>query len=179
MQTAQSENNPISGAVFGTAGFFAGFLGSVNQEIIQYVLLAFQWAFTNILEISMLLTGLMGPFAVAGSLLPFEAKPLFAWLTGFFSLGMAQVSYNIIVGLAGVVVVNADVTDTLGCLVIIGLLAPALALAIADGKEFNRFIVLVPASLASCLHSAGKSPPDCSRPNSPHPWHQYLLPNTA
>ncbi|NEP19884.1 MAG: hypothetical protein F6J97_23850 [Leptolyngbya sp. SIO4C1] len=50
----------------------------------KYVLLTLQWAFTNILEISILLTGLMGPFAVAGSLLRFEAKPLFAWLTGFF-----------------------------------------------------------------------------------------------
>lgn len=60
VQTAQSENNPISGAVFSTAEFFAGFLGSVSQEIIQYVLLAFQWAFTYILEISMLFIGLMG-----------------------------------------------------------------------------------------------------------------------
>lgn len=127
VQTAQFENNPISRAVFGTAGFFAGFLGSVNQEIIQYVLLTFQRAFTNILEISLLLLGLMRPFAVAGSLLPLEAKPLSAWLTGFFSLGMAQVSYKIIVGLAGVVVVNADVTDILGFLVIIGLLALAIA----------------------------------------------------
>jgi hypothetical protein len=160
VQTAQSENNPISGAVFGTAGFFAGFLGSVNQEIIQYVLLAFQWAFTNILEISMLLTGLMGPFAVAGSLLPFEAKPLFAWLTGFFSLGMAQVSYNIIVGLAGVVVVNADVTDTLGFLVIIGLLAPALALAIAAGGGLAVFNIITSGSarMVTMLGSYAVSP---------------------
>jgi hypothetical protein len=160
VQTAQSENNPISGAVFGTAGFFAGFLGSVNQEIIQYVLLAFQWAFTNILEISMLLTGLMGPFAVAGSLLPFEAKPLFAWLTGFFSLGMAQVSYNIIVGLAGVVVVNADVTDTLGFLVIISLLAPALALAIAAGGGLAVFNIITSGSarMVSTLGSYAVSP---------------------
>ena len=141
MQTAQSENNPISGAVFGTAGFFAGFLGSVNQEIIQYVLLAFQWAFTNILEISMLLTGLMGPFAVAGSLLPFEAKPLFAWLTGFFSLGMAKFSYSVIVGLAATVVVTAEVQtqSDFVFLLLISVLAPVLALSIAGGAGMAVF----------------------------------------
>lgn len=133
--------NPVDSLLFGGGGFAAGFLGAISQSIVQVVLLAFQWAFANILEIAMLLTGLMGPIAVAGSLL-YDGKSLWAWLTGFFSLGMAQVCYNIIVGVAAVVVVNAEVTDTMGFLVIIAILAPALALALAAGGGMAVFHIV-------------------------------------
>lgn len=129
------------GLLFGGASYAAGFLGAISQSLVQVVLLAFQWAFANILEIAMLLTGLMGPIAVAGAFL-YDGKSMWAWLTGFFSLGMAQVCYNIIVGVAAVVVVNAEVTDTMGFLVIIALLAPALALALAAGGGMAVFHVI-------------------------------------
>lgn len=124
------------------AGFFGGYLNATIQSIVQTILLAFQWAFANVLQISMLLTGLMGPLAVAGSLLPFGPKSLYTWIIGFFSLGMAQISYNIIVGLCAVVIVNADITDVNGFLVIVGLLGPALALAIATGGGISVFNVI-------------------------------------
>jgi hypothetical protein len=122
------------GALDGDAGATIrdGMVGALAQSLVQSVLLAFQWAFANILEIAMLLTGLIGPIAVAGALM-FDGKSLWSWLTGFFAIGMAQVCYNIIVGVAAVVVVNADITDTLGFLIVISLLAPALALGIASG----------------------------------------------
>lgn len=123
------------------AGFLGGFLGSASEDLIQLVLTAFQWGFTNILEIALLLTGLFAPFAVAGAFM-FDGKSLWAWLTGFFALGMAKVSYNIIVGLAAVVVVNAETTDTLGFLVIMAILAPALALALAAGAGMSVFHVI-------------------------------------
>jgi hypothetical protein len=59
------------------------------------MLLAFQWAFPHSVNLPAAHRA-DGPFAVAGSLLSFEAKPLSVWLTGFFSLGMVLVSYNII-----------------------------------------------------------------------------------
>lgn len=137
-----AQGNPLSAASAGVAGFFGGYLNSTVQSVVQTILLAFQWAFANILQISMLLTGLMGPLAVAGSLLPFGTKSLYTWVIGFFSLGMAQISYNIIVGLCAVVIVNADITDVNGFLVIVGLLGPALALAIATGGGISVFNVI-------------------------------------
>lgn len=138
-----------SAGSYGAAGFFGGYFNAVVQSLVQTLLLAFQWAFANILEISMLLTALMGPIAVAGSLLPFGTKSIFAWLIGFFSLGMAQISYNIIVGLCAEVIVKSDITDVNGFLVIVGLLAPALALAIAAGGGMSVFNIISSSSASA------------------------------
>ncbi len=99
----------------------------------------------------------MGPIAVAGALM-YEGKSLWAWLTGFFAIGMAQVSYNIIVGLAAVVVVNANVTDTLGFLVVIAILAPALALALASGGGMVVFNIINAGSAGIAATLASGSP---------------------
>lgn len=147
---------PSAGA-FGILGFAGGMMGAISESLVKTVLLAMQWAFANILEIAMLLSGLMGPFAIAGAI-AFDGKSLWAWLTGFFALGMAQISYNIIVGLAAVVVVNADVTDTLGFLVIIAVLAPALALALAAGGGMAVFHVVSSGVAGFATTLAGSSP---------------------
>jgi hypothetical protein len=135
----------------------AGFAGSAFQDLASGLLLGFGWAFTNILELALLLNALIGPLAVAGSL-ALEYKPFLAWLTGFFSLGLAQVSYNIIVGLAAWVVVNAEVTDTTGFLVILGLLAPALALALAAGGGMTTFNVISSGSTGVMAILTGYAP---------------------
>lgn len=144
--TAANQEAAAGGGVLNDGGNpifagLAGFAGSAFQDLASGLLLGFGWAFTNILELALLLNALIGPLAVAGSL-ALEYKPFLAWLTGFFSLGLAQVSYNIIVGLAAWVVVNAEVTDTTGFLVILGLLAPALALALAAGGGMTTFNVI-------------------------------------
>ncbi|MEM6835483.1 MAG: hypothetical protein AAF609_01390 [Cyanobacteria bacterium P01_C01_bin.120] len=127
-------------------GFFGGFVGSQTRAIIHAFLMAFQWGFVNLIQISMLLTGLMGPIALAASLLPFGGKPIFAWLTGFFSLGFVQIMYNIIVGFAAVVIMNADTFDTNGFLVVISLLAPALAIGLASGGGLAIFNIMLSGS---------------------------------
>ena len=108
--------------------------------------MSWQWAFVNLIQISLLLTGLMGPIAVAASLLPFGGKPIFAWLTGFLSLGFAQICYNIIVGLAAVVILNANIYDTNGFLVLSAILAPALALALSAGGGLAIFNIMLSGS---------------------------------
>jgi hypothetical protein len=135
----------------------AGFAGSAFQDLASGLLLGFGWAFTNILELALLLNALIGPIAVAGSL-ALEYKPFLAWLTGFFSLGLAQVSYNIIVGLAAWVVVNAEVTDTTGFLVILGVLAPALALALAAGGGMTTFNVISSGATGAAAILTGYTP---------------------
>ena len=114
---------------------------TANQALALKFLKGWQWAFSSILELAMLLTGLMGPIAVAGSAVPLQARPLWAWLTGFFSLGMAKFSYNIIIGLAAMVLVTAEAQSQsdFGFLLLIGVLAPILALAIAGGAGMAVF----------------------------------------
>jgi len=132
-----NSTDPTAGGV--TAGNpLAGFLGSAFQDLASGLLLAFGWAFSNTLELALLLNALIGPIAVAGSL-ALDYKPFLAWLTGFFSLGLAMISYNIITGLAAWVVVTAGISDMMGFLVILGLLAPALALALAAGGGITTF----------------------------------------
>ena len=116
-------------------------LQTTTQAISQQFLKGWQWAFANILELSMLLTGLIGPIAVAGSIIPLQGRPLWAWLVGFFSLGLAKFSYNILVGLAATVVVAADAQtqNDFGFLLLISVLAPVLALAIAGGAGMAVF----------------------------------------
>lgn len=151
---ADSSVNPL-------AGFFGGFFGTQFRALIYTFLLAFQWAFVNLIQISMLLTGLMGPIAVAASLLPFGGKPIFAWLTGMVSLGFSQISYNIIVGLAATVIVNANSYDTNGFLVLISILAPALALGLSAGGGMALFNIMLSGTagmttlLVTRLGSAG------------------------
>jgi hypothetical protein len=154
---SQAQGGGASGSLFQGAGYLSGFLGAISQSLVQTLLLAFQWAFANILEIALLLTGLMGPIAMAGALM-YEGKSLWAWLTGFFAIGMAQVSYNIIVGLAAVVVINANVTDTLGFLVVIAILAPALALALASGGGMVVFNIINAGSAGIAATLASGSP---------------------
>jgi hypothetical protein len=112
-----------------------------SQALAEQFLKSWQWAFSNLLELSMLITGLFGPIAVAGSVVPLQGRPLWAWLIGFMSLGMAKFSYNVIVGLAATVVVAAEAQDQgdFGFLLLISVLAPVLALALAGGAGMAVF----------------------------------------
>jgi hypothetical protein len=127
--------NPLGDILVGTV------LQTGSQALAEQFLKGWQWAFANLLEMAMLLTGLIGPIAVAGSVIPLQGRPLWAWLVGFFSLGMAKFSYNVIVGLAATVVVAADAqaAGDFGFLLLISVLAPILALAIAGGAGMAVF----------------------------------------
>jgi hypothetical protein len=127
--------NPLSDVLVETV------MQTGSQAMATQFLKGWQWAFANLLELSMLLTGLMGPIAAAGSIMPLQGRPLWAWLVGFFSLGMAKFSYNVIVGLSATVVVaaNAQESGDFGFLLLISVLAPMLALALAGGAGMAVF----------------------------------------
>jgi hypothetical protein len=92
-------------------------MGAISESLVKTVLLAMQWAFANILEIAMLLSGLMGPFAIAGAI-AFDGKSLWAWLTGFLPWhGTDFLQHHRWLGSS--CRCECDVTDTLGFLVII------------------------------------------------------------
>ena len=121
---------------FGLSEFFNT---NVFQLAVRGWLIAFSIAFQWMIEISLLLTALMGPLAVGGSLLPVGQKAIFAWLTGFFSVGMVKLSFNIISGLVATLVVNAKDDDPMIFAFATGLLAPILAMAIAAGGGMAVF----------------------------------------
>ncbi|MCC2693472.1 hypothetical protein IQ240_12885 [Nodularia sp. LEGE 04288] len=79
------------------------------------------------------MTALIGPLAVGGSLLPYGAKSIFAWLTGYFTVGMAKLSFNIIVGFAAQLMITSRADQPLFFLFVIGIIAPFLATGLAAG----------------------------------------------
>ncbi|NES01781.1 MAG: hypothetical protein F6K22_02435 [Okeania sp. SIO2F4] len=141
-ELAGGEEGINKGLMFG-GGFLGSIVGSSVESMLQPILLAFQWAFSNCLEIALLLVGLIGPFPVALSLLPFGGKPYFGWILGFFSVGMAKICYNIICGVCAVVVVNSESWNTMGFLMVIGVFAPALSMALAAGSGRSMFNILI------------------------------------
>ncbi|MDY7008980.1 MAG: hypothetical protein SWX82_35015 [Cyanobacteriota bacterium] len=144
-ELSAEETNPINKSLAIGGGFLGGIVGSSVESALQPILLAFQWAFSNCLEMSLLLMGLIGLFPVALSLLPYGGKPYFIWMMGFFSVGMTKISYNIICGVCATVVVNSESWNTLGFLMILGVFAPALSVAIAAGSANAMFNVLLTA----------------------------------
>ncbi|MBN8563513.1 MAG: hypothetical protein J0L70_23525 [Leptolyngbya sp. UWPOB_LEPTO1] len=142
-QVAQNaaKGNAIDKLSFITNLVRENLIATAGQAAAQQILKGFQWAFANTIELAMLLTGLIGPLAVSGSILPIGTRPIWAWLIGFFSLGLAKFSYNVIVGLAATVVVaaQAQTSSEIGFLLVISILAPILALAIASGGGMAVF----------------------------------------
>ena len=116
---------------------------------IEAFMVALQGAFQYAIEISMLITGLFGPIAVGLSLLPFGAKPIYAWMTGFWSLGLCKMSLNLVTGLVATTAQNAGPTgDTLGHSIAIGLLSPILAIGLSTGGGIAIFNGICAASSA-------------------------------
>lgn len=122
---------------------------TAQQAAARQILKAWQWAFANLMEAALLMTGLTGPIAVAGSVLPIGVRPLWAWLIGLFSLGMVKFYYNVIVGLIATVIVKAEAQheSDFGFVVLISILAPILAVALATGGGLAVYRALAHGAL--------------------------------
>lgn len=97
------------------------------------LLIAFGMAFQWLIEITWVLTALLGPLAVGGTLLPVGQRSIFAWLIGFYSVGLVKLCLNIVTGLVATVVVNAGDNDPMIFAFAVGVLAPILSLGLAAG----------------------------------------------
>jgi hypothetical protein len=129
----------VSAATF-NASLLADFSSNALLIGIEIVLATMQGCFQQLIEVSFLLTALIGPIAVGASLLPFGTKPIIAWVTGFFSLGMCKLCLNIITGLIAIATLRTGPTvDTLGVALMLGLLAPLLAFGMAAGGGMAVF----------------------------------------
>ncbi|MBR8835124.1 MAG: hypothetical protein DSM106950_14095 [Stigonema ocellatum SAG 48.90 = DSM 106950] len=131
---------------------FNSLLGSTVQTTIKNFFISLQFAFQNLIEATMLLIAALGPLAVGGSLLPVAGKPIFAWLTGFLSIGIAKISFNIIAVLTATVIVKASDSnptmdqDLMWFIIFMGILAPLLSLGVAAAGGFAVFGAISSAS---------------------------------
>ncbi|MFN6568205.1 hypothetical protein [Dendronalium sp. ChiSLP03b] len=112
---------------------FSAYIGSQVIQIVSIVLLGLNGAYQWGIELTMLVTAFLGPLAVGGSLLPYGSKAIFAWLIGYFTVGMAKLSFNIIVGFAGQLMATSRADQPLFFLFTIGIIAPFLATGLAAG----------------------------------------------
>lgn len=119
-----------------------GLFGTFTVAIPASILLqAWQTAAQLVLEIALLLVSMFGPIAVGASLLPTSSKPLFAWLSGMFSLFMAKLGFNIIAGIgATLVLTSTDVVTPLVLQIVLAIFAPALALIVGSGSGIGMFL---------------------------------------
>ncbi|MGF2015687.1 MAG: hypothetical protein RMX25_029930 [Nostoc sp. DedVER01b] len=141
--------NKVNQISYGTGSVsensFNALLGSTAQTTIKNFLVSLQYAFQNLMEATMLLIAALGPLAVGGSLLPVAGKPIFAWLTGFISVGIAKISFNIIAVLTAAVIVNGPAQDVnadpdlMWFMIFLGILAPILSLLVAAAGGFAVF----------------------------------------
>lgn len=125
--------------------------GPAWEATVYSLLMAFQYAFQNLLEFSLLLTVLLGPLAVGGSLLPVGGKPIYAWLTAIFSLFIAKLCFNITAGLASTVMVDTEQVDYMWFAVFLGVLSPIFSTALAAGGG-----MAVWSSITSMVSTVGR-----------------------
>ena len=145
----QRLENQVVSLKFGTANLsdttFNALLGNTAQTSIKNFLISLQYAFQNLIEATMLLIAILGPLAVGASLLPVAGKPVYAWLTGFFSAGIAKISFNIIAAVTASVIINGPAEnpnanpDLMWFIIFLGILAPLLSLGVAGAGGFAVF----------------------------------------
>lgn len=135
LETLRNFANVVKNLSILAIGDYGEVFRTIHVPIIRFILRAVQWAFVNILEAALLLTAVFAPLAMGLSLLPLQGRPIFTWLVGMISLFGAQLGYNIIVGIAAIVIVksNAELASDIAFLFFIAIFSPVLALLISSG----------------------------------------------
>jgi len=101
-----------------------------------------QMAFSNTIEVSMLLTAMIAPLAMGGSLFPKGQPAIFLWCGAMFSCALAKIMYNAIVCIVASVLVNAGGADSLWFASFLTDYAPQLTSALAAGGGASLAVVL-------------------------------------
>lgn len=117
----------------------ASITNSLVQITVETLLAAFQSAFQYLIELSFLLTAMLGPLALGLTLSPLGGKALYAWVIAFFSVGLAKLCFNIITAMVVTMIYESGPLDPLVDLLLLGLLAPVLAFGMAAGGGMAIF----------------------------------------
>ncbi len=122
---------------------------------------SFQNWFTFGYEFAMILTGLLGPLAVAASLIPKQPRAIVTWIIAFFSIGLLKLSYNLLIGFAAVYASNSQAQDlgSSGFLLMMSMGAPLISIAVAGGGGASIFFALgkTTAMVATVIPMAGSA----------------------
>ncbi|MEO0770586.1 MAG: hypothetical protein AAFY72_14370 [Cyanobacteria bacterium J06649_4] len=122
---------------------------------------SFQNWFTFGFEFAMLLTGLLGPLAVAATLIPKQPRALFSWAIAFFSIGILKLSYNLLIGFAAVYASKSQMQDlgSSGFLLMMSMGAPLISIGVAGGGGAAIFFALgkTTAMVATIIPMAGSA----------------------
>lgn len=139
----QENDGLVASVGGGIRGAVLGALGGALQSIVQMILFAVQWGFVNLLELAMLMTALVSPFALVLSFMPGRgARPILAWVIGYASMVMVQFYYNVMIGLMANVVLNSNAHDVNGFLIVMAIFGPVLAMKLAQGGGVSVFDTL-------------------------------------
>ena len=151
---AQQQNYSPNFAERVINGLGAAVANAIEQQMVILMLslaIAVQW----LVEISWILTALVGPLFLGLSMLPVSQKGLWGWLIAFCSIGFYKLCFNILVGL--VAYLNGQTPSLNGLLfsVAVGILCPILAFVLAAGGGMGIFTSLASAASAVAAPVAG------------------------
>jgi hypothetical protein len=143
---APFNGNLLEGAVNNTAGIITGIISTPFIVFTTGILIAWQWAFVNFMEMVLILTAIMAPIALGMSFIYSSSNPMFGWFSGFSGLLLYQFSYAVLVGFSATILSNTElvggglpalITD-LGFTFILSVLAPFVAVGLG---AFGGFIL--------------------------------------
>lgn len=132
---------------------------------IEAFLAALQNAFQYLVELSFILTAMLGPIALGLTLSPLGGIALYAWLISFLSVGLAKLCFNVVTAMLVTMIYQAGPLDPMVNMILLGLLAPVLSFAMAAGggmAVFNGVLATVQqvtfsvAGLGISAYSGGK-----------------------
>ena len=144
---APFNGNLLQGVVNNATGIITGIISTPFIVFTTGILIAWQWAFVNFMEMVLILTAIMAPIALGMSFIYSSTNPMFGWFSGFSGLLLYQFSYAVLVGFAATILANTEqvggglpalITD-LGFTFILSILAPFAAVGLGALGGFVLF----------------------------------------
>ncbi|MGL5836210.1 MAG: hypothetical protein ACRC1Z_23695 [Waterburya sp.] len=144
---APFNGNLLEGVVNNATGIITGIFSTPFIVFTTGILIAWQWAFVNFMEMVLILTAIIAPIALGLSFIYSSSNPMFGWFSGFSGLLLYQFSYAVLVGFVATILANTEqvgggipalITD-LGFTFVLSILAPIVAVGIGALGGFVLF----------------------------------------
>ncbi|MHC5763729.1 hypothetical protein [Nostoc sp.] len=114
-------------------------INSAVQGFVYVILSGLSAAFQYIVQLSFLMIAFAAPIFLVLSLLPFQSKPIYAWLAGWLGLTLVLISYSITVGIIASAIVSKPSSNPLLLQLLQAIFSPLLAVAIGTGGGMAVF----------------------------------------
>lgn len=114
-------------------------INSAIQGFVYVILSGLSAAFQYVVQLSFLMVAYVAPIFLVLSLLPFQSKPIYAWLAGWLGLTLVLISYSITVGIIASAIVAKPSSNPLLMQLLQAIFSPLLAVAIGTGGGMSIF----------------------------------------